>query len=148
MGGDQTDSFAHCQSRLCIRPAHHFHGIPGLYYRWMLVNDHQSTSNHSTALKSQLSQAVMKSRQIKRVAKSFTVTEKQLDKICDQMQVLQGRIGDLQIRHKRATKRQQRAICQQLALQLSVLRGAYNIFHHTASHKVTELEAMQVNTRD
>ena len=90
----------------------------------------------------------MKSKQIKRVVKSFNATEKQLDKICDQMQLLQGKIGELQVRHKRAMKRQQTAISQQLALQLSVLRGAYNVFHHTASHKVSELEAMQVNTRD
>lgn len=90
----------------------------------------------------------MKARQSKRVTKSFPRVERQLDRICDQMQLLQGKISDLQIRHKRAMKRQQTDIAQLLDLQLGVLRGAYNVFYHTASRKATELESMEFYTRE
>ena len=85
---------------------------------------------------------------MQRGTKSFQQVEKQLDRLCDQMQLLHNKISDLQVRQKRAAKRQQKEVCSLLHIQLGVLKGAYNIYHRTADRKCRELEDMEVPSRD
>lgn len=86
--------------------------------------------------------ASQKKRQTKPTTTSFRQVECHLDRLCKQMQLVHGKIRELEVRKKRAVKRQQIDISALLELKLSVLKGTYNVLYHCASGKATELEDM------
>ena len=73
-------------------------------------------------------------------------TEICLNKACDQMQQLLGKIKEVKTRHQRALKHNQDNRCRQLKVQIQVLQGMYNVFHQYADHKTRQMAALYLTT--
>lgn len=69
---------------------------------------------------------------------TFAQTEAQLDKICDQLQLLESRISDLSVRLYRSAA--QPAFTVSLELQLQALQDVYSKMYMLASYKAEQLE--------
>jgi hypothetical protein len=73
-------------------------------------------------------------------------TEISLNKACDQMQQLLGKIKEVKTRHQRALKRNQENRHRQLKVQVQVLQGMYNVFHQYADQKARKMAALYLTT--
>ena len=91
----------------------------------------------------------MKTSTKKMAYKPFKATPKlvegQLNHVCNQLQLVQAKITDVERRHQRASKRQRSDICRTTMLQLTVLRGTYSILYEMGRQKASQLASLEVS---
>ena len=80
-----------------------------------------------------------------RPALTFEQAEKQLNRVCDQLQLLDNKIADMEIRKQRAERDQQEAQLQQIEMQLGVLQHTYSMFHEFANRKIQQLALLEMS---
>ena len=82
---------------------------------------------------------------MKTLNKRFTLSdaERRFRKACDQIVMLNQRLGDVQKRYKNAKKANDRAFRYNLRLKLAVIEGARNMFYDYAYAKADQVATLR-----
>ncbi|KAL4223786.1 hypothetical protein ACF0H5_017252 [Mactra antiquata] len=77
------------------------------------------------------------------IQKVLSKTERQFQRACDQVVLLNGRLRACSVRYKRAKSTNTRSMRYPLRLRLAVVEGIRNMFYEYATKKAREVEAFR-----
>ena len=69
--------------------------------------------------------------------------ENKLNRSCDQIEVLCGRVNDLRRRYKRAQTHGNKSVMRSLKMQLLVYQGVWSAYRHCASQQAAALMLLE-----